>query len=389
MKPLLDKNRFIAISAALMAALIFAIIGWEIEYTQPGTWFFACETERIAYPDDIIQLGDTMFLASGNVKVGSSAIRVFKSIDGCNWSEIESPASDYDKKSYPITFFEVPDGKLGMAWGETDPDSDKKPRSTFFWSTFDSCTWSEPELLFSRDEPCTLKDAFMLEDGSLLLLWDEPLVENTEFEGRIARGSGCRVTYRAYIGEDELIVEKVIEPENPSYCYIDGYSFIDDGEFMWCVFYYGSYKQLFYKSWSEDGRQWSEPEPFAISGPPPRKVLRTPQGEFGIFCYDIFEKDFILFKSRDWENWSKQRIFKTEEDLLVATVTEGNGEMWGIFDTGDEMFFIQPSQELEQNYQEKIAVACTLRYISLLCIVLIAIYILSLMWRRSQLSSGS
>ncbi|MBU7018734.1 MAG: hypothetical protein HXS44_14585 [Theionarchaea archaeon] len=235
----------------------------------------------------------------------------------------------------------------------------------------------------------TLIDAFMLEDGSLLLLWDEPLVENTEFEGRTTRGSGCRVTYRAYIGEDELIVEKVIEPENPSYCYIDGYSFIDDGEFMWCVFYYGSYKQLFYKSWSEDGRQWSEPEPFAISGPPPRKVLRTPQGEFGIFCYDIFEKDFILFKSRDWENWSKQRIFKTEEDLLVATVTEGNGEMWGIFDTGDEMFFIQPSQELEQNYQEKIAVACTLRYISLLCIVLIAIYILSLMWRRSQLSSGS
>ena len=384
MNPLLDRRKFNIAFTLFITALIFAGIGRGMENSLPGTWSFSCETKLITYPDDIIQLGDTMFFAHGNRKTGP-AVCVFKSLDGCSWSEIESPLSDCNKASYSVTLFEVPGGNLGIAWERTEPDN-KKPRSTFYWSALEDSTWSEPEFLFSRDEPCTLKDALMLEDGSLLFLWDEPLVKYTEFRGTIVRGSGCDVTYRAYVGKDELIIERVIEPENPSYCYIAGYSFIDDGERIWCVFYYGSYKQLFCRSWSEDGRQWSKPEAFTISGPPSRQVLRTSQGEFGIFCYDIFDKDFILFTSQDWEKWSKERLFKTRKDIFVALITDGNNGMWGIFDTGDEIFFIQPSQEREQKYQEKIVVIRALRYISLACIALLVIYVLLSLWKAASTS---
>jgi hypothetical protein len=361
------KN-FTGVSALLMVAFILFIAGWGIENALPGTWSFSCKMGEVTSPDDIIQIGDTMVLAGRYKMADVFIIRVFKSHDGCTWTEIESPAPD-DMWSCTLSLFRVLDDKLGIAWEETSGDSDKKPRSTFYWNTYDGTTWSEPVFLFSRDEPCNLRDAIMLEDGSLLIMWDEPLIEYTTLKGRIVRGSGCDVTYRAYINKDELIIDKVIEPENPSYCYIEGYSFIDDGERIWCVFYYGSYKQIFYRSWSQDGKQWSEPEPFNLSGPPSRQVLLTPQKEFGISCYDIFDGDFILFTSTDWETWSKERLLIAEYGIDVAIITTGNEELWGALETEKEIFLIQPSQELKQECQQRIDIITMLRYITLSCVI--------------------
>jgi hypothetical protein len=132
-----------------------------------------------------------------------------------------------------------------------------------FWSRFDGSTWSEPELLIQRDESCILEDMMVLENGALLLLWEERLVHQAKDGDRTISGSGCHVIYRAYISSDEFLIERTIEPENPLFCISDGYSFVDDGHYIWCVFRYGSYGELskIYRSGSEDGRVWSPCNP--------------------------------------------------------------------------------------------------------------------------------
>lgn len=345
MRALSAKGKLTVVSALLMAALIFIITGPMMENSVHGTWSSLCEIEGTLTPRDIIQIGDNMFFADGG-----EAIRVSRSYDGCNWFEIESPASDHDIWLCSIALFRASGDNLGIVWEETDPELFKKPCSLFFWSIFDGSTWSDPESLFPRDECCTLRDAMMLEDGSLLLLWEERLVQYFKEGDRTIRGSGCDVVYRAFIGEDEIFIERVIEPEDPSFCSADGYSFIDDGERIWCVFEYGLYTHSFYRSWSQDGRQWSVPEPFTISGPPAREALLTSQGEFGILCYRIIEEDLILFKSADWETWSGEKIFKAGKDISRAVITGGSNTMWGVVDTENGMFIIQPSQVLKQEY---------------------------------------
>ncbi|MBU7025326.1 MAG: hypothetical protein HXS48_00175 [Theionarchaea archaeon] len=387
MKAFLTKKRVTILSTLLTVAVIFVATGLMLESMLEGTWVFLCEIEDLPILDEIMQVGDSMFL----VDEGES-IRVLTSNDGCNWSEVEPPAPDHDIWSCSAVQFKVPGGKLGIAWEETDPDTDKKPRSTFFWSTFDGSAWSDPGFLFHRDENAGVEDAMMLENGALLLLWNEPLVHYIEKDHGTVKVTGCEVTYRAYVNSDELLIERVIEPEDPYLCHTDGFSFVDDGERIWCVFEYGGAGTYsLYRSWSEDGKQWSPPEPFPVPDPISDNVFLTPQGEIAVIDFDYGGKTLFLLKSTDWENWSRESLLKTEKGVLQAEITEGkNGTMWGIIDVGgildinSESFFIQPSEESKQKYEETMHITKILDYLALLFVVLTAVFALSWIQKRSS-----
>lgn len=383
MRTILTKRRVAIISVLVAAAIIFATTKLVLEETAPGTWEFLCEIKGLPHPDEVIQVGDTMYLAAED-----ETIRVFKSYDGCNWTEIESPASDHDIWSTSIALFRIPDHRLGIVWEETDPDPDKKPRSTFFWSTYDGSIWSEPEILFHRDEYCFLEDALMLEDGALLLLWEEPLVQYLKSGDRTIEHTGCHGIYRAYFNDEELLIDRVIEPEDPRFCNSEGYYFADDGHHIWCAFRYGRYGEptTFYRSWSEDGRMWSPPEPFPFPYLGINYMLSTSQGEIELFSYYFKRGSLFLRKSTDWENWSSEKIFRTERDVIggfrMADVK--NGTMWGLIVAEDGMLFIQPSEESAEDCQGTMLIAKILGYLTLLCFVLTVVFALSWIQKRSR-----
>lgn len=381
MKVLFSKRKVTVVSVLLVTAFIFAIIGLMLEETVPGTWGLLCEIEGLPHPDDIIQIGDTMYLANEG-----ETIRVFRSYDGCNWLEVESPSSDHNIWTCSIALFKASDDILGIAWEEMGPDRDKEPRSTFFWSTFDGNTWSGPEILFSRDVYCFLNDTIMLKDGALLLMWEEPLIQYIKNGERTIEYTGCRVVYRAYVGNDELLIERVIEPEDPFSCEIEGDFFVDAGNIIWCLFeYWGDGKSTFYKTKTEDGRQWTPPEQFLTPKSNVSQVLVNPQGEIRIFDYYFKEGNLFLLTCTDWANWSKEKIFKTEKDVVGGFhLTEGrNGTMWGLIVARDSTLFIQPSQESGQEYHETMLVVNILNCLAIACIVLIVVLTLSWMWKRS------
>jgi len=372
MKASFTRRRVAVMSLLLIIAVISMVAGMILESELEGTWSFLCEIEGIPKPDEVIQVADTMYLA-----VRKETIRVFRSYDGCSWTEVGSPAPEHEIWSCSISLFEIPDGRLGIAWEETDPDTDKKPRSTFFWNSFDGNTWSEPQFLLHRDERTTLKDAIALEDGALLLMWKEPLVHYIERGDRTVQVSGCDLVYRAYINNDELLVERVIEPEDPFLCSIDGISFVNDGEGIWCVFEQWEDRRFFYKSWSEDGRNWSPPETFHIPGGSAGQMLLTPQGEIANFLYFIGENNLFVLKSTDWKNWSREDVLRTEADIARARIASNGRKMWGIVRVGEDTYFAHPSPESKQEYQETIYIVKMLKYLALLCIAAIILYFFS------------
>jgi len=376
MKSPFTRRRIAAVAALLTAAAVFGVAGLKLEGTVPHVW--GCESvEDVPYRDEIIQIGDTMFIGEEY-----ETLRIYTSYNGLTWSEIESPASDHDIWSCSIALFRTSDDRLGIAWEETSP-TDEKPRSIFYWSIFDNNTWSEPETLLSRDVYSFLNDAIMLEDGALLLLWEEPLFQYIEHEGKTVRYSGCEVVYRAYVGNDQLLIDRVIEPEDPFSCSIGGISFVDDGERIWCVFRELEDDFFFYRSWSEDGRQWSPPELMDVPGSHLNQILLTPQGEIGITKLEMDKKDYILRRSSDWENWSEETVFEAEKgSIRYAKITDGsNGTMWGFITTGNDTFFVYSSQDLTEN-QEAVRVARMLEYLALSCIALTILYVLS--WMRGH-----
>ncbi len=343
------KKRIAAAGAVLAAVIILLIARVVLQNTAPETWNIVCKIENVPLTGEVIEVGGTMYYVGDDPR----AIRVFTSSDGCIWSEIESPTAGRDIWSCSASLFKTPDGNLGIAWEETDPDIHKKPRSISFWSLFDGKKWSEPLILFTRDEYCLMDDALMLDNGALLLLWDEPLFQYTQVGDRVIRGSGCDVTYRAYIDTDtnEQLIERVIEPENPSSCSTNGYAFVDDGERIWCIFSYGWRTYSVYKSASEDGRKWTQPEPFKFPDLGHRRLFLTPKGEFGVVGFKFREKTLYLFTSTNWKHWSKELLIRTEGPIEYCQITEShNGTLWGYVDTEEGMFLILPSQGAAHSY---------------------------------------
>lgn len=327
----------------IISISIFGYVGFISKIHTTGTWNSFCSFKELSfYPNEIIQIGNTMFLA-----YEGENITIFKSNDGCDWSEIISPTAHRDIWSSSIEIFKTPEGNLGIVWEETT--AEKKPRSSLFWSFFTGTEWSEPQFLFYRDESCILKDALMLNNGALLLLWEEPLVRTYTKDGRTLRGSGCDLLYRAYFNEDKLFIEKVFEPEDPILCYSNGHGFIKNGQTIWCIFEYCGYDKTFlYRSWSEDGIQWSTPEPFVIQGininKDTYKIFSTSEG-IGILSYRYNGKEIFLFQTKDWEHWSKEMIFSTEKKIKGVMITQGKNYLWGFIDASNNILFISSSNE--------------------------------------------
>jgi hypothetical protein len=288
--------------------------------------------------------------------------------------------------------FTTPDDNLGMVWSEFDEE--KEPRCTVLWSSLNGSIWSEPEILVQRDEHCDLDDVMVLENGALLLLWNENLVQQVKDGDRTFQYSGCDVVYRAYISSDELLIERVIEPEDVWSCKTDGYSFVDDGQHIWCVFLYGLDRTTatIYRSGSADGKQWSPPEPVQISEVNSRRVFITPQGEIGFLDYEVGKRDLFLLTSPDWKNWSREKLLRAENSIRGAMVTEGPDMMWGfIFTEGteDELFFIHSSKESAGEFEEEMRIVTILDILSLSCIALLSVFVLSWIWKYKRVKSST
>lgn len=372
MKAFFTRKRIAVTSVLSVAALIFAAGNLTMTESVPGTWDFICSIKGLPYPDEIMQVGDTLYLA-----VENDTIRVFELHDDCTWAEIESPVPDHGMWSTSFALFNVQEEKLGIVW-ETDIKPGKEPRSTFYWSTYDGITWSEPELLFQRELYCTLRDALMLENGALLLLWEEPYFYTSEQEGKTIRGSGCDIVYRAYINNNEMEIEWVITPEDLRYCYSRAYFLVNDGTHIWCVFEYKDKESSFYRSWSEDGRTWSTPAPFSAPHSDINHMQITPNGEIGLYDYYFEGGNLILLISTDWETWSEEKIFRRDENVVGGfRFAEGkNRTLQGIIVARDSLLLIQSSQERAREYQETMHMADMCGYLSLLCVILTVLYVL-------------
>jgi hypothetical protein len=388
MKALFTKRKTLMVTVLALATLISATVGLYLKSTSP-VMVDSCKirdfptvedvlqgepinTDDLPYPHDIIQIKETLYYVSG--------IFVYSSHNGCDWSEIESFAANHDIWSCSSALFKSSNDNLGIVWEETNPDREKKPCSTFFWSTFDGYTWSEPQLLFTRDECCNLIDALMLEDGVLLLMWDEPLVQYTEYEGETTGLYAGHVVFRAYIKNSEQHIEWVIDPGKPLLNTTLGYSFVRDSNGIWCVFSHTDNTDSFYKSWSETGRNWSPPEQFFVPGSDIRDVLPLSQGKAGVLVRVNDEKDLVLLTSTDWENWSEECLLKTENGIRGSLLTEGrNGTLRGFVVTGNALYFVHFSQESSERSDFFIKISYSL---SLLCGSLLVLYILVLLARN-------
>ena len=121
----------------------------------------------------------------------------------------------------------------------------------------------------------------------------------------------------------------------------------------------------------------------------------TPQGEIGIIDFEVGQQNLFLFKSSGWENWSREKLFRTEEGIKGAVIAKGkNGTMWGfVYTRGREenLFFIHSAQESVPEYENKMVVIKILEGLSLSCIVLIVVLIVSwvLKLKREQILSGN
>ena len=319
----------IVLIVIIISVSILGYIGFISLMHTPGTWNSSCKFQGLSfYPNEIIQIGGTMFFATSR-----EHIKVLKSNDGCNWSEIASPTAGRDIWLCSMEIFKTPEDNLGIVWEETPAPKKGTPRSSFFLSIFTGTEWSEPQLLFQREEFCTPEDALMLENGALLLLWKEPLVREYTINGKTSRGSGCDLLYRAYLYEGELFIEKIIESKDPILCYSNGHGFIKDGQTVWCIFEHGVYGKTFlYKSWSEDGITWSEPEPFDIQGVDFSKdIINIVSFSDGIkmLSYRAKCKDIFLLQTVNWKHWSKEKIFTTKNKIEGVMLTQGEKNMWG------------------------------------------------------------
>jgi hypothetical protein len=333
----------IVLIVIIISVSILGYIGFISLMHTPGKWNSSCKFQDLSfYPNEIIQIGNTMFFA-----YEGENITIFKSNDGCDWSEITSPTAGRDIWSSTVEIFKTPKDNLGIVWEETTEE--QKSRSSFYWSFFTGTEWSEPQLLFQREEFCTPEDALMLENGALLLLWEEPHIHTYTKEGKTMSVSGCNLLYRAYLYEGELLIEKIMEPTDPILCYSDGHGFIEDGQNIWCIFEHGGYDKTFlYRSWSEDGITWSAPEPFDIQGVDFSKdIINIVSFSDGIkmLSFRLKEKDIFLLQTDDWKHWSKEKIFSTRDQIKGVMLTQGENNMWGFADIGENVFYISSLNE--------------------------------------------
>ena len=391
MEAFITERRFSAVTILLVVAVIFVFTGMAVENTVSGTWVSPCTVEYELRPFEIIQVGDTLYLSSESIYLSSErkpSIHLFNSFDGCNWSRVELTMFGEDESvwRHSVCLFSAPGNRLGMAWSEFDEE--KEPRCTVLWSSLNGSIWSEPEILLQRDEHCNLNDVLVLENGAFLLLWNENIVHRVKKGDRTISYSGCSVACRAYISSEELLIERVIEPEDTRSCEVDGYTFVDDGQHVWCVFKYGRLVEtpIIHRTGSADGKQWSRPERVHISDMHSRSMFLTPEGEIGVLGFDVGKRDLYLLTSPDWKKWSREKLFRAENGIRGAMATVGPDMMWGFLHTEgieDELFFIH-SDKGSTDYEERMFVVKILDRLSVGCIILLVLLPIYWIWNLKK-----
>jgi len=333
MLTLYDRKPCIPIMISLLLLFCYLLCGCQIE---PSSYSMnsLCEADGKSLPSDIIQIGENMYLI-----YYSEGIFLSQSKDGCNWIEISIPSKNKDEFMYSARFFETTHHQLGLVWSEKSIE--KPDTSRFYISIYEDDEWSSPHLLFQREEIIHIRDAVMLDNGALLILWDEPHYVPQPSLGENAKGSGCDLTHRAYVLHNEVYIERVFEPESLTFCLMKGFGFIMENGNIWCIFHYEGEKPRFYRSRSEDGRVWETPEPFtdAMDGD---QILITPHGEIGILVHNYYQGIAYLYTSSNWESWKKEVIFKTDDQMKGIILTTGeDNTIWGFVSTHPYRYYIR------------------------------------------------
>lgn len=328
------------VSLVLAGAILFYWTGIVLEKTLPCTWSPPIEIELAVNPHDVIQIGDTMYLAGAADSLGAQ-----KSHDGITWSSFDIPFAPEDEKMGSVKLFKDVDNNLGMAWIEGESSSG----FSFFQSTYDGTEWSDPQVLFLRDKRPNLKTVMSLEDGTLLVVWNETLSRSKRDGEEYIRAR--LISYRAYV-KDEVQIEPIMVLEDPSQCSASGYVF-DDGEYIWSISKYrcGNEEDSLYRAQSADGKTWGSYQPFKGEREP-EFVYRT--GEVGISEVD-YPGYMFLYRSEDWENWSQEKALAVGSFASVL-VTEGcDWELWGIVHVffEDRYFFSHSVEESSAEYMQK------------------------------------
>ena len=103
----------IVVSILLVAAYLSAIVSVTLENTVSGTRALQCEIGDLPppHPDELIQIGDTAYVTKEE-----GTLRIFRSYDGCDWYEIESPAPIQYSYSWSVEIFKASDNRLGIVW---------------------------------------------------------------------------------------------------------------------------------------------------------------------------------------------------------------------------------------------------------------------------------
>lgn len=381
MRTLFLRKKRVVMATLLALALILYATGMSLESSLHGTWTSQCEIKKYLDPLEISLIGDVWYLEMER----DFTIHVFRSYDGCNWFEIELDIFKEDDSiwRHSVKLFITPGDNLGMAWVEEESTRDKESFDAIFWSSFDGSVWSEPELLIQRDASFFLSDVIMLEDGAFLLLWEERLIRKYVEGDNPISGSGCDIIYTAYVKDNERLIEQLTEPEYPLLCSTEGYCFVHGEDGIWCVFREEERSFVVYGSWSEDDRQWSEPNQFKIPGGPNRGFFLTQKGEISTFKLDKDGKNLFLLSSPNWKDWSREKLFETEKSIIFAKIIQDeNGEMWGFVETDDEILLIQHSQDLKEQYEKNMRIVTLLESLSL--IVITVLFLLVLSWMRKR-----
>ena len=185
------------------------------------------------------------------------------------------------------------------------------------------------------------------------------------------------------------MIERVIEPEDPWSCRANGYSFVDDGHHIWCVFEYGLNRKTakFYRSGSIDGKQWSPPEPVDLPNSVHGDVFLTPQGEIGVLNFVVGKRDLFLLASPDWKKWSREKLFRAENGIRGAMITEGSDMMWGFLSTEGieyELYFIHSEQGSTTDYEEKMTIVKMLDGLSIACFAFLVLLLIYWIWNLKK-----
>jgi hypothetical protein len=335
-----------------------------------------------AYLMNLQYHNDTWFLAYND-----DPIKVFTSSDGYDWMP-----------TLPIPVYEGPlsfgtdivlihnSNTIGVIWKRIPYKtlgSDEVPEFTFMKSVYEKGRWSEPQVLIHRENGCILNDGVLLEDGRLILLWEE--------------GKGLwNIVYRAVIIDGDVSIDQVMEPTHPFYT-MRGISLMGDDEKIWCIFQYRGVRDHIYVSESIDGISWSDPASLSLPVDI-RDIIDCSNGEVGALQYDM--EKITLNRSHDWDTWKEELIMRLDDPvffygsgedkgiLSAACAVNEHGQLLVAYGTKFGIFTAFCSEELYQEQQSLIQYSQTLSMVQWILIVSpVLVYLW--MWKKGSGTVGS